>query len=126
MADGDHTGRTVGLVGGAGLVAWWLFSRGKGWGFRSPGDGHANGTDTGQTPARRVVWVRADRIEIDGVAADLQTVVAKCRAAGAAEVHATGDAITGAVSNVLQALKAAGVKLYVPPDLAYLVPTEPV
>ena len=126
MAERAHTGRTVGLVGGAGLVAWWLLARGKGWGFRSSGDGNRAGTDTGQTPARCVVWVRADRIEIDGVAADLQTVVAKCRAAGAAEVHATGDAITGAVSNVLQALKAAGVKLYVPPDLAYLVPTEPV
>ena len=124
MAEGDHTGRTVGLVGGAGLVAWWLLSRGKGWGFRSPGDGYANGTDTAQPPARRVVWVRADRIEVDGVAADLPTVVEKCRAAGTAEVHATGDAITGAVSSVLQALKAAGVKLYVPPDLAYLVPSE--
>ena len=124
MAEGDHTGRTVALVGGAGVVAWWLLARGKGWGFRSPGDGHANETDTAEPPARRVVWVRADRIELDGVAADLPTVVAKCRAAGTAEVHATGDAITGAVSNVLQALKAAGVKLYVTPDLAYLVPSE--
>ncbi len=125
MGARDHTGRSVILVGGAGLVAWWLLARGKGWGFRSPGDGHANGTDTAQPPSRRVVWVRADRIEVDGVAADLSTVIAKCRAAGTAEVHATGDAITGAVSNVLKALKAAGVKLYVTPDLAYLVPSEP-
>lgn len=124
MAEREH-GRTVALVGGAGLVAWWLLARGKGWGFRSSGDGHANGTDIAQPPARRVIWVRADRIEVDGTAADLATVIAMCRAAGTAEVHATGDAITGAVSNVLKALKAACVKLYVTPDLAYLVPSEP-
>ena len=126
MAERDHTGRTVALVGGAGLVAWWLLSRGKGWGFRSAGDGNATGTGTAQPAARSIIWIRADRIEVDGVAADLPTVVAKSRAAGTAEVHATGDAITGAVSRVLKALKAAGVKLYVTPDLAYLVPAEPV
>ncbi len=124
MAERDHTGRTIVLVGSAGLVAWWLLSRGKGWGFRSAGDGHANGIDTAQPPTRCVVWVRGDRIEVDGVAADLPTVVAKCRAAGTAEVHATGDAITGAVSSVLKGLKAAGVKLYVTRDLANLVPSE--
>jgi hypothetical protein len=125
MAERDRTGRTIVLVGGAGIVAWWLLSRGKGWGFRSPGDGHGKETDTAQRPARCIVWIRADRIEIDGVAADLPTVVAKGRQVGTAEVHATGDAITGAVINVLKALQAAGVKLYVTPDLAYIVPSEP-
>ncbi len=125
MVEREQTGRTVALVGGAGLVAWWLLARGKGWGFRSLGDrdGGDRGTETARAPARRIVWVRADRIEVDGVAADLPTVIAMCLAAGTAEVHATGDAITSTVTSLLKALKAAGVKLYVTPDLAYLVPS---
>ncbi len=125
MAKRDHTGRTVVLVGGAGLVAWWLLARSNGWRFRSPDDGDGNGAETGQTPVRRVVWVRGDRIEVDGVVADLPTVIAKSRAAGTVEVHATGDAITGAVIKVLEALQVAGVKLYVTPDLVRLVPSVP-
>ncbi len=127
MTERDHTGRTVALVGGAGLVTWWLLARGKGWGLRSPGDGNnrGEGTEPAPAPARRVVWVRADRIEIDGVTADMPIVVAMCSAAGTAEVHATGDAITSKVTGLLKALKTAGVKLYVSPDLAYLVPSGP-
>lgn len=119
MAERKHTGRTVALVGGAGLAVW-LLSRGNGWGFRSPGDG--TGAKDGKTllPAHCTVWIYADRIEIDGVVADLGTVVARSRAVGTAEVHATGDAITGVIHGVLRALKAAGVKLLVHPDLSYL------
>lgn len=123
MSERDQTGRTVVLVGGAALAAW-LLSRGKGWAFRSPGDG--SGANAGETrqPAHCTVWIRANRIEVDGVAADLPTVIAKCRAVGAAEVRATGDAITGVVRDVLTALHAAGVKLQLPPDLAYIAPSE--
>lgn len=122
MAERDRTGRTVAVVGGAALAAW-LLSRGKGWGFRSPGD--ASGAKASE--ARRcTVWIRADRIEVDGVATDLPTVIAKCRAVGTAEVRATGDAITGVVRNVLTQLHAAGVKLRVAPDLAHIVPSESV
>lgn len=125
MAERDHSGRTMMLVGGGAALAAWLLSRGKGWSFRSPGDG--SGAKAGETrlPARCTVWIRADRIEVDGVAADLPTAIAKCRAVGTAEVHATGTAITGVVRDVLKALHAAGVKLQLPPDLSYIVPSEP-
>lgn len=113
MAERSHTGRNVVLVGGAGLAAWWLLSRGKGWGFRSSGDG----TAASSGPARRVVWVRGDRIEVDGVVSDLPGVIAKARAAGEAEVHATGDAIVRSVRDVVMGLRAAGVTVYLAGDL---------
>ena len=124
MATRDHTGRDVVLVGGVGLAAWWLLSRGGGMGFRAPGSGTdgKNVTNQKARPERVVVWIRANRLEIDGVVADLQTVVAKSREAGTAEVHATGDAITHVVSDVLRALDAAKVKLETPPDLAHYLP----
>ena len=123
MGERKHSGRTVALVGGAALAAW-LLSRGKGWSFRSYGD--ASGANSGtRLPGRCTVWIRADRIELDGAAAGLPTVIAKCRAVGAAEVRATGNAITGVVRDVVKALHAAGVKLHLAPDLAYLVPSEP-
>lgn len=122
MATADHTGRNVVLLGGAGLFTWWLLSRGKGWGFRGPGaDAHG---DAASRPTRVTVWVRSTGLEIDGVAADLPTVVARSRDAGTAEVHATGAAITHVVRDVLSALVAANVQLVVPPDLASLVPSS--
>jgi len=124
MAERDHRGRTAVLVAGAALAAW-LLSRGKGWGLGGLVGASDGNADTTQAPAPCRVWIRADRIEADGVAADLPTVVASCRAAGKAEVRATGDAITGVVRKVLEALHAAGVTIYAPPDLAYIVPSEP-
>ena len=114
MSDRDHTGRKLALVGGAGLAAWWLLSRGKGWGFRSSGDGR-EGTSTARS--RVVVWVRDDRIDVDGVASDLPTVIAKGRAAGEAEVHATGAAIVRTVRDVVVGLRTAGVTVYLAGDL---------
>lgn len=115
MAEREHTGRNLALVGGAGLAAWWLLFRGKGWGGRHSGDG-LEGTST--TQARRVVWVRGNRIEVDGVVSDLPSVIAKGRAAGEAEVHATGDAIVRSVRDVVTGLRAAGVIVYLAGDLA--------
>jgi hypothetical protein len=114
MAEQRHTGRKLALVGGAGLAAWWLFSRGKGWGFRTSGDGHE---DARAARSRIVVWVRGDRIDVDGVASDLPTVIAKGRAAGEADVHATGDAIVRRVRDVVVGLRAAGVTVYLAGDL---------
>lgn len=114
MSDRDHTGRKLALVGGAGLFAWWLLSRGKGWGFRSTGDGRE---DTSTARSRVVVWVRGDRIDVDGVASDLPTVIAKGRAAGEAEVHATGDAIVRSIRGVVMGLRQAGVTVYLAGDL---------
>lgn len=110
MAERDHTGRKFALAGGAGLAALLLLLRGKGWAFGKSGNGRTRG--------RCVVWVRADRIELDGIASDLPTVIAKCRDAGEAEVHATGDAIMRNVRDVILGLRAAGVSVSLTRDLA--------
>ena len=123
MADRDHTGRTVALVGGAALAAW-LLSRGKGWGFRSPGDGSGVNADRTHSSAECKVWIYAEGLTVDGVAADLLSVIEKCRAVGTAKVGATGDAITSVIHGVLKALQAAGVKLLLPPDLERLARLE--
>ena len=115
MAERDHTGRKLALVGGAGLAAWWLLSHGKGWGFRSPGAGRE---DTSTARSRVVVWVRGDRIDVDGIVSDLPTAIAKGRAAGEAEVHATGAAIVRRVRDVVVGLRTAGVTVYLAGDLA--------
>ncbi len=119
MSERKPKDRTAVLVGGAALVAL-LFSRGTGLGFRGPGDGRK----TSGPMKRRTVWIRAGRIELDGRPTDLSTVVEKAREAGEVEVHATGDAITRVVREVLTALHAANVTIYAPPDLAYIVPAE--
>lgn len=119
MATRRHTGRTVALLGGGALAAWLLL-RGKGW--RGGSNAEAGGPT--RANARAVVWIRSDRLEIDGVVADLASVVARARAVGKAEVHTTGGAIEHVVRDVLTALRAAGVTLYTAPDLAHIVPSE--
>ncbi len=115
------TGRTVALVGAAALAAW-LLSRGKGWGFRRPGT--ASGANSATRPARSVVWIRPEGLTVDGVVADLPTVIARCRAAGEAEVHATGDTIHRVVRETTQALYDAGIKLYLAQNLLDIVPSR--
>lgn len=118
MAKREGTGRTVAILGGAALAVW-LLSRGKGWGVRGPGDAQAAGVTR---PSRCVVWIRPEGLTVDGVAADLPAVIARCRAAGEAEVHATGDTIHRVVRDTIQALHAAGVMLYVAPNLSHIKP----
>jgi len=125
MKEKKHTGRTVVVLGGAGLLAWLLL-RGGGAG-KGQGKGPGNGTASrAVVPGSRcVVWIRAaDRLEIDGVAADLPAVIARCRAVEYAEVHATGDARQGFVSSVVAALRAAGVKMRLAHALATIVPAR--
>lgn len=122
MADRErHTGRNVALVGGAVLVGWLLWRKAKGVsGLVGPA---ADATVTSTTNAPKTpcrVWVRADRIEVDGERADLATVIARCRESGRATVRATGAAITRSIIDVLAALQAAGVVVDAPPDLAHL------
>jgi hypothetical protein len=120
MAKRERTGKTVAILGGAALAVW-LLSRGKGWGVRAPGDAQAAGATR---PLRCVVWIRPEGLTVDGVAADLPTVIARCRAAGEAEVHATGDTIHRVVRDTSAALHAAGVTLYAPPNLSHVVPAR--
>lgn len=119
----SHAGRNLALVGGGVVLASWLLRRGPGRGGATSGTSTQSGAAPGARPR---VWVRADRIEVDGVASDVATVVARGRAAGAVDLHATGDAVTRAVRDVVTRLRAAGVAIYAPPDLASLVPAEPV
>lgn len=130
MARRDSSNRsgTVALVGGAAL-ALFLLARGKGWALGAS-DQHVGDTERGHAGAqtvvpgsRRVVWILAgDRIEIDGVAADLATVIARGREVEHVELHARGDARHGFVVSVANALHAAGLTLRVAQNLANLVP----
>jgi hypothetical protein len=117
--DKNKTGRTVAVVGGGALLLLLLL-RGKGWGLgdgRGEGDGDAKAAagatpDRPARPTRCRVRIDADGIELDGSPADLATVTERCRAAGEADVRATGAAITGVVAQVIQALQAAGVRVW--------------
>ena len=112
--DKNKTGRTVAIVGGGALLLWLLL-RGRAWGV---GDGTAAGTGsqanaaTDAQPTRCRVRIDADGIELDGAPTDLDTMTARCRAVGAADVHATGAAITGVVAEVVNRLRAAGVDVW--------------
>lgn len=119
-----HTGRNLALVGGAALVAWLLWRRkGETLGAGTGSTSDAAASKPPNAPnARCRVWVRADRIELDGEPADLATIVARCREAGRADVRATGDAITRSIISVLAALNAAGIAVDAPPDVAHLAP----
>lgn len=117
-------GGTVAVIGGGALLLWLLL-RGKGWGWgggsgKGSGEGSGGGTSGAGTasavteapaPVRPVcqVFVRAQRIDLDGVPADLPTIVARCRASGRADVRATGGASVKSVEDVVGALQAAGV-----------------
>src|SRR5689334_10019793 len=111
-----HTGRTIALVGGGAILLWLLF-RGKGSGLGSGGDGP--GPAAGETPKLRVpcrVFIRAGRIDLDGVPADLPTVVTRCRAGAGADVRSTGGASVQAIEDVIHALQQAKVPITASPD----------
>ena len=115
----DHTGRNVALVGGAALLAWWLL-RGKRWGLGASGtDAAGTGVTTPPSEPCRL-WIRADRIELDGARTELASAVGRCQERGRAEVRATGDAITHSIMDVLRALQRAGVSIDASPDLLRL------
>ncbi len=127
--DKDNTGRTVAIVGGGALLLLLLL-RGKGWGLGGGDDqgdgGHGAGTSsdsratTSGTAAPRApcrVRVDAEGIQVDGTRADLATTTDRCRAAGSAEIHATGASITGVIADVVDALQAAGVQVWAAPDV---------
>jgi hypothetical protein len=66
------------------------------------------------------VRVKESGIRLDGRPADLAATVSRCRAAGRAEVSATGAAIIGAVAQVVGELRRAGVVVYASPDILAL------
>ena len=104
----NNTGRTIAVIGGGALLVWLL------WRGHGKGNGKRGDDDRNIAPAIVEVWVHSgDRIALDHVSSDLSTVVARARAAGRARVHVTGDARQGWFENVVHALQAAGVDIYV-------------
>lgn len=109
--------RTIVLVGGTALALYLLLA-----GRRSPHGGSGGSGDRGwagagaapmpgaqPAPEEVSVWLRGDLLELDGVASDLATMVARARAVGRARVHATGDTLAGRIGTVINALRDAGV-----------------
>lgn len=128
MAAREQSRRRAAVVlGGAtlALVLLWAGRRsgqgGSGTGPGRGGDGDGDGSSTmgaGATaqpaalpaPKEVVVWLRSgDRIELDGVASDLETTLVRARAIGRARVHASGDARVGWIGKVINELRAAQV-----------------
>lgn len=94
--------RTAAVIGGGALLAWWLLR----------GRAGAPPPAPPQRPAPRLpcsVRIDSSGVQVDGAPADLSTVVARCREAGSAIVHATGAARAGTVTDVVRDLTAAGV-----------------
>ena len=112
----SHTGRNVAIAGGAAVLVWLLL-RGTGWrlGGRCEVVSDAATAALSQSPCR--VWIRSTGLEVDGKIVDLSTLVRRCRAAGRADVRATGAAIVRTIDEVMDVLRRAGVVVYASADL---------
>lgn len=121
----NNAGRAVVAVG-AGAVLVWLLWRGHGWGGREDGKRRGDGGEASADSSGRTaplgppvhVWLRGDRIEVEGVESDLATAIERARATGLAYVYTTGDTIHGRVVDVVQALQRSGVEVAAPTRLA--------
>lgn len=105
MAKGDRKhGKTAAVVGGGALLVWLLL-RGEGFGFsRKP---------SRATSARRLrIRISDVGISVGGEPATFDEAVARGRAAGSAEVFATGAARYGTVEDLIAALRDAGVQVW--------------
>jgi hypothetical protein len=112
MAEKQNRTRVIVGLGGATLALCLLLAGRRG--RNGTGWSDATATPATQPHTEQVeVWLRSDdRIELDGVASNLATTIIRARAAGRANVYATGDARTGFVGEVINALRAAGVMVW--------------
>ncbi len=109
MATDRHKhARTAAVLGGCALLAWLLL-RGEGWGLGGKGRGHGV---TGVRP-RLPIRVSDAGITVLGAPATIEEAVALAREAGSAELLATGAARQGTVDDLIQALRDAGVDLWI-------------
>jgi len=116
----EREGRGKWIAGGVGLAAllYLLLRQGSG-----SGDATSNAPAASLPPCR----VRIDQagLQLDGAPADLPTTVARCRAAGAADVTATGAAIVGTIAEVVRALQDAGVIVRAAPSIWNVIGSVP-
>jgi hypothetical protein len=108
-----NTKKGIALAGGA-LLAWLLLRRNSGLGLGDRGDA------AGNAPSVVRLRVAANGITADGVAVTHDEAVALARATGSAELTASGAARSGAVTDLIDALRAAGVSLALAPNLGSL------
>jgi len=122
--DKDNTLATAAVIGGGAALAWF-FWRGRGGGGRAIGDvAPAAPPAKAPPPPPCRVRIRQRAIELNGAPADLQTTIDACRAAGTAELTATGDAVVGVIAETGRALGRAGVRVTTTPDLRPFVDDE--
>ena len=119
------TAITLAAIGGGAVLLWWLLrGSGKGWGGRGRrGDGSDGGG--GSPPRLPAIWVRVrdgDRIEIDGFATDLPTMLARAQASSQVHLTADGAARHGLVSAVLWMLLDADINVDADWDLKHRTP----
>lgn len=115
MAGERRDGRGKWVAAGAGVAAllYLLTRRGE----SSLGSGGGGPTSAGEPLPPCRVRVDAAAVEVDGARVDVPGAVAWCRAAGAADVTATGTAIVGTIAEVVRALRAAGVVVRADPSV---------
>ena len=121
QANRDRTMTTAAVLGGGAALAWYLLGgRGLGGAGTRPAHSAAPPVTSRSPPCR--VRIRHRTIELNDAPADLPTTIEACRAAGAAELTATGDAIVGVISETGRALHLAGVRVSTTPDLLPFIP----
>lgn len=111
MARDDNTGRNLALVAGGGALLWFVLRRGGGFGLggKGWGRGKGSGSSTGE-PVR--VRIDSAGIKVDGQPTDITGAVTAAKAVGGARVFATGAARQGTVDDLIAALRAAGVTIW--------------
>jgi hypothetical protein len=119
MSERKHRGGAIAVAGIVALLTWLLLGR-RGGGWRRAGRREGGGIQIGGGPPCRV-HLDENGVELDGVRADLSIVVSRCRAAGIADVTATGATIVRTIAEVLVALRDAGVVVRASPDLLDVV-----
>ena len=109
--DNDNTGRNLAIVAGGGALLWFVLRRGGGFGFGGKGWGRGKGA--GSSPGEPVrVRIDSSGISVDGKSTDLAGAVEAAKSVGGAQVFATGAARQGTVDDLVAALRAAGVTIW--------------
>lgn len=115
----SRTALTVTAIAGAAVLVWLLF-RNRGNGMDRSIGAKRGLKDIPSLVAQRRLVVRTrsgDRVEVDGIDADLATALVLARDAGSVEFHTTGDARAGWVSKVYEALVEARVDVWAGPEV---------